>query len=260
LPIVWKTIRVTILLLVLIWAAAHTWLDQVMSTRWKETLWVGVFPVNADGSATSQKYIDGLDDKQFEDIQAFFDREAHRYRKGLTDPVRVTVYPALKQVPPELGRDAGLLGVMAWSLKLRWFAWRNLDFGGRAPPRIRMLVLFHDPSTLSSVPDSHGLQKGLLGVVHAFAIPNMNGSNNVVLAHEMLHTLGATDKYDPGTDQPLVPSGLGDPEQRPLYPQENAEIMAGRLAVSPQQADMPASLAGVVVGRATAAEIRWVSR
>jgi hypothetical protein len=88
----------------------------------------------------------------------------------------------------------------------------------------------------------------------------MNGSNNVVLANEMLHTLGATDKYDPGTDQPLVPSGLGDPEQRPLYPQENAEIMAGRRAVSPQQAEMPATLATVVVGPATAAEIRWLRR
>src|ERR1700761_5669694 len=246
--------------MVLIWAAGHTWLEQVMSTRWEETLWVGVFPVNADGSATAQKYIDELDDQQFADIQTFFEREAHRYGKSLTDPVHIALYPALKQPPPELGRNAGLFGVMSWSLKLPWFAWRNLDFGGRAPPRIRMLVLFHDPSTLSSVPDSHGLQKGLLGVVHAFAIPNMNGSNNVVLAHEMLHTLGATDKYDPGTDQPLVPSGLGDPEQRPLYPQEKAEIMAGRRAISARDAEMPSSLTRVVVGQVTASEIRWTSR
>jgi hypothetical protein len=244
-------------LLVLIWAAGHTWLDRVMSTRWQQTLWVGVFPVNGDGSSLSQHYIDALDDKQFADIESFFEREAHRYGKTLENPVHVVLYPQLKQTPPELDQTAGMLAAAAWSLKLRWFAWRNLEFGGRPPPRIRMLVLFHDPATLTAVPDSHGLQKGLLGVVHAFAQTSMNGSNNLILAHELLHTLGATDKYDPVTDQPLAPFGLGDPEQTPLYPQQKAEIMAGRLALSDHEAQMPTSLGRAVVGPVTATEIRW---
>jgi hypothetical protein len=256
---VWKSIRITILLLVLIWAAGHTWLDRVMSTRWKETLWVGVFPVNADGSASTQQYVDGLDEQQFADIESFFEREAHHYGRSLVEPVHVALYPQLRQLPPELPRDASLLETALWSLKLRWFAWRTLDFGGHPPPRIRMLVLFHDPATLPIVPDSHGLQKGLLGVVHAFADRNMNGSNDVVLAHELLHTLGATDKYDPATGEPLVPIGLGDPQQVPLYPQRKAEIMAGRRALSPTDAQMPPSLADVVAGPQTAAEVRWAT-
>ncbi len=131
---------------------------------------------------------------------------------------------------------------------------------GRVPARIRIFVLYHDPSTLQSAPDSHGLQKGLIGVVHAFAEPGMAGGNNIVIAHELMHTLGATDKYALGTGAPLYPSGFGDPERKPLYPQTRAEIMAGRRALSATEAEMPSSLRDVVVGSATAAEIRWTRR
>jgi hypothetical protein len=256
----WKAIRIAILLLVLIWAAGHTWLDRVMSTRWTETLWVGVFPVNADGSATAQRYIDGLSDKEFDDIESFFEREAHRYGKEASLPVHVALYPQSKQTPPRLAPGAGLLATVSWSLKLRWFGWRAADVRGRAPPRIRMFVLYHDPATLHSVPDSHGLQKGLIGVVHVFAEPSMAGSNSIVIAHELLHTLGATDKYEPGTGTPIFPIGFADPGLKPLYPQPRAEIMAGRRAVSIQDTEMPSSLRDVVVGPATATEIRWTQR
>jgi hypothetical protein len=120
-----------------------------------------------------------------------------------------------------------------------------------------MFVLYHDPSTLQSVPDSHGMQKGLIGVVHTFALKSMAGSNSIVIAHELLHTLGATDKYDPNNGTPLFPSGFAEPDRNPLYPQEKAEIMAGRRALSAQDAQMPPALGAVVVGPATAAEIRW---
>ncbi len=256
----WRNIRLAILLLLLLWAASHTWLDRIVSTGWREPLWVGIFPANADGTAAAQSYIEDLREPEFADIAEFMAREAHRYGKELSEPVHVVLYPPLKQLPPQLNRGAGLLGTAWWSLKLRWFAWRAADVRGRAPPRIRMFVLYHDPSTLQTVPDSHGLQKGLLGVVHAFALRPMAGSNNIVIAHELLHTLGATDKYDPRSGLPLFPTGFADPQRTPLYPQERAEIMAGRRPLSAQDAQIPASLGAVVVGPATAAEIRWTHR
>ena len=254
----WRNIRVAILLLVLLWAAGHTWLERIASTGWKKPLWVGIFPVNADGSAAAQSYIEGLGDREFADIEDFIAREAHRYGRELAQPVHVALYPQLKRSPPELVRGAGLLGTAWWSLELRWFAWRAVDLGGRAPPRIRMFVLYHDPSTLQTVPDSHGMQKGLMGVVHTFAVRSMAGSNSIVITHELLHTLGATDKYDPGSGAPLFPAGFAEPDRNPLYPQEKAEIMAGRRALSAQDAQMPTGLSAVVVGPATAAEIRWI--
>ena len=241
----------------LIWAAGHTWLERIASTGWKDPLWVGIFPINADGSQAAQRYIEGLGDREFADIEDFIAREAHRYGKELAQPVHVVLYPQLRQSPPQLERDAGLLGTAWWSLELRWFAWHAVQLEGRAPPRIRMFVLYHDPSTVQTVPDSHGMQKGLIGVVHTFALQSMAGSNNIVIAHELLHTLGATDKYDLVSGAPLFPSGFAEPDRKPLYPQEKAEIMAGRRPLSAQDAQMPAGLGTVVVGPATATEIRW---
>src|SRR2546430_12459559 len=159
-------------------------------------------------------------------------------------------------------RDLTVTGVQTvlfrsawWSLKLRWFAAHAAAAPGRAPPRIRIFMLYHDASTLPSVPDSHGLQKGLIGVVHAFAERAMAGSNNVVIAHELMHTLGATDKYDLGTGAPSYPNGFADPDRHPLYPQARAEIMAGRRALSAQESEMPQGPGDVVVGPATAQEI-----
>jgi len=104
------------------------------------------------------------------------------------------------------------------------------------------------------------MQKGLIGVVHTFALRTMAGSNSIVITHELLHTLGATDKYDLRSGDPLFPSGFADPDRKPLYPQDKAEIMAGRRPVSEHDAEMPRSLGGVVVGPATAAEIRWTQQ
>jgi hypothetical protein len=110
------------------------------------------------------------------------------------------------------------------------------------------------------VPHSLGLMKGLIGVVYAFAVPEMSTQNSVVIAHEMLHTLGATDKYDPATDMPLFPQGYGDPQQVPLYPQLLAELMAGRRALDERHVEQVDSLRQVLVGAATADEIRWTQR
>jgi hypothetical protein len=69
--------------------------------------------------------------------------------------------------------------------------------------------------------------------------------------------LGATDKYDPATNQPIFPDGYGEPDRQPLHPQGVAEIMAGRIAVSEEEAEMPDSLVNAVIGEKTAREIGW---
>jgi hypothetical protein len=141
---------------------------------------------------------------------------------------------------------------------MRLYAGRASRASGRPPPQVRIFVHFHDPEFTSQVPHSVGLQKGLVGVVHAYAHAAMRGSNNVVIAHEIFHTLGASDKYDSATLAPLFPIGFAEPELSPVFPQRFSEIMAGRRAVSAAESEMPESLADVLVGEATAREIRWV--
>ena len=253
----WRNIRILLLLVVLLAVALGSWLDRIHTQSWQQPLWVGIFPLSGDGTPQSQRYIEGLTVKDFAGIEEFFAREAHRYGVREDQPLHVELYPEGSQLPPELASGAGPLAIAWWSLKLRWFASHASRVPGRAPPRIRMFVLFHDPSTLDRVPDSHGLQKGLVGIAHVFATASMAGSNNIVIAHELLHTVGATDKYDPATGQPLFPLGFAEPARVPLYPQPQAEIMAGRRALSAHEAQMPHSLSAVVVGPATALEIRW---
>ena len=253
----WRSLRIAFLLLILVGVAGQAWLDRHAARGWHQPLWVGVFPVNADGSAAARASIEELRTADFADVERFFQREARRYGLALDEPVHITLYPAPETLPPALPADAGPLGTLWWSLQLRWYAARALHSGTTAPPRVRMLLLLHDPARLGTVPDSHGLQKGLIGLVHGFALRSQYGGNDIVLAHELMHVLGATDKYRPDTLGPIFPEGFAEPQRKPLYPQPRAEIMAGRRALAEHDFDMPASLNEVVVGPATAREIGW---
>jgi len=82
--------------------------------------------------------------------------------------------------------------------------------------------------------------------------------NLVILAHELLHTLNATDKYDLSTTLPVYPEGFAEPDKTPLYPQSFAELMGGRVPMSEVRADIPKSLKQTVVGEKTAQEIGWL--
>jgi hypothetical protein len=252
-----RNLRVALLLVILLVVAVKTWQEQYLSKRWHVPLYVSIYPIAADESAVTRNYIEHIDADRFKPIDAFFAREALRYQLPLAEPFRTRLRPELRDRPPQRARDAGMLSTALWSLKLRYWAWRESGHAGE-PEDIRVFVLYHDPALTPDVPHSLGLTKGLIGVVYAFAATEMNGGNDVVLAHELLHTLGATDKYDPRTDAPVFPDGYGDPHQVPLFPQATAEIMAGRRIVAANRWEQVSDLEQVVLGNATAAEIRWV--
>jgi len=251
-----RQLRILILLLVLLALALSTWRESYRSTRWREPLYVAIYPIAADDSLVTRSYVAGLDAERFKPIDRFFAREALRHHLHTVEPVRTRLRTELKERPPERAANAGVLATAMWSLRLRHWAWQASGHVPE-PEDIRLFVLFHDPAITPMVPHSLGLTKGLIGVVYAFAAAEMNGSNDVVMAHEMLHTLGATDKYDPANDAPRFPDGYGDPRQVPLYPQAFAEVMAGRRMISPDRWEQPDSLDQVVIGPATALEIRW---
>lgn len=255
-PGTFKSVRVAILLLVLLVVALTTWQDRYRSTRWRVPLYVAIYPIAADDSSVTRDYLAALGEERFKPIDAFFAREAARYGVSTGEPIRTRLRAELHDRPPERAADAGLMGTALWSLRLRYWAWRASGHV-REPEDIRLFVLYHDPARTPTVPHSLGLTKGLIGVVYAFAAPEMNGENNVVIAHELLHTVGATDKYGVADDAPRFPDGYGNPEQTPLYPQLTAELMAGRRMLSRDRWQQPASLAEVVIGPATAQEIRW---
>jgi hypothetical protein len=251
-----KMLRILILLLVLLFVALMTWQERYLSTRWQHPLYVSIYPIAADDSPVTRAYLASIQPELFKPVDRFFTREAERYRLQTDEPVRTRLRAELHSLPPRRAADAGVLGTALWSLQLRYWAWK-VSGHVREPEDIRMFVLYHDPALTPAVPHSLGLMKGLIGVVYAFATPEMNGTNNVVIAHELLHTVGATDKYNPDDNSPRFPEGFGDPGQSPLYPQQTAELMAGRRMLAPGRWEQAESLDEVVIGPITALEIRW---
>ena len=253
-----KAIRIAILLIILFFVAVGTWLAQSRSTDWNNSLWVKVYPINADNSDIVDGYIATLEVEDFADIEEFVSREVERYGRTLSRPLRMELGRQVHEQPPTVDPDGGVLGVMSWSLKLRWWAWRTASKQDDITPDVRIFVRYHDPRDAYVLENSVGLQKGMVGIVNARASRRHAGANNVVIAHEFMHTLGATDKYVLGTGQPIAPDGLAEPDRDPLYPQRWAEIMGGRIAVAADDAIVPKSLRYTVIGPATAREIRLI--
>ena len=252
-----RKLRIAILLLILLFVALNTYFDRVYSTDWDMPLRVMVFPINGDGSDTAEHYLGRIEQSQFSSIETFFTAQAEGYGVKLDRPLRFFLAKPVRGLPPMLAPGSGALNAISWSLRTRYWAWRVPEYSPGPAPDIRLFVLYHDPATSPSLPHSVGLQKGLFAIVNAFADRRMEGSNDAVIAHEVLHTLGATDKYDLATNQPRHPDGFAQPDRQPLYPQTSAELMGGRIPVSASESQIPSSLRQVVVRPATAAEIGW---
>lgn len=255
----WRVLRTSFLALVLLIVATQAWIDRYSTTHWQRTVYVGAFPVSADGSPVTAEYLAHLDQGKIDQVADFVTAEARRYGVSVDEPIQLRLYPTLASAPPALDPGAGVFTRIAWSLRLRYYRYRMLSTVSPRP-QIAMFLLYHDPALASSLPHSAGLQRGLTAVVHLFASRSQEAQNRIVMTHELLHTFGATDKYDLATGLPKYPEGFADPQLLPLYPQRLAEIMAVRTPLSAAQARMPDSLDDERVGPLTAREIGWVRR
>ena len=252
----WKKVRVAILLLVLVFVIIRSWQDQA-DLSWKNSFYVAVYPVNADQSPQVEQYIQSLQPTDFAAASEFINSEAKRYGLSLYRPINIVLGKPVQELPPAPPVDGGLLNVILWSLKLRYFAWQHeQEFS--VHPKIQLYLLYFDPKKHPRLSYSTALQKGRVGRVNLFSEASYNQQNLVILSHELLHTLGASDKYDFATNMPIFPDGFAYPQQQPLYPQTKAELMGGRIVVSDSKAVIPKNLAQTVIGEKTAKEIGWV--
>ncbi|MDR3159473.1 MAG: hypothetical protein LBU11_10850 [Zoogloeaceae bacterium] len=251
-----RKIRILLLLLILLFVALEDWRSDSRLTSWSYTIRVAIHPITADDSPTAAQFIRELDSASFAAIENWLQGEVKRYRQTQQHPVQIHLGAEIKTLPPNLPDAPNTLDIMLWSLKLRWWAYRQGD-DANIKPHIQLFVLFHDAKRHAnlSLPHSFGMKKGKIGVIHAFASAEQAGQNAVIIAHELLHIFGATDKYDFATLQPIYPHGYAEPERSPLLPQTLAEIMGGRVLVSRERAEIPRDLSVTRIGRLTAEEI-----
>lgn len=243
--------------MILIGVALGSWLTGKRSTSWEQPLWIAIYPINADNSKAAQHYIDHLTLESFKPIEDFINEEAEEFNLPLKQPFTLNLAPQVDSIPPEPPQSDATWEVALWSLKLRYWAYQANTYQGPAP-HIRIFVKYFDVTDQQPLAHSLGLQQGMLGIVNAFAIEKMTNANAMVICHEILHTLGATDKYDLNTGFPLFPEGYAEVDRHPRHPQDSAEIMGGRIPLSATEAIIPRGLHQVIIGDKTAQEIHWL--
>lgn len=251
-----KIIRIFFWIAVVLTALTQMW-DEYQALQWRKPLRVALYPINADGTTEVDTYISTLHDEDFDVIEQYFSSEAARYQLPLQRPITFYLGPGIKEIPPPPpALSASYLEIIVWSLKFRWFAWQHQPTLGM-PVDIKLYLLYHDVQKHNRLLHSTALQKGRIGRVNLFATQAQHAANTVVIAHELLHTLSATDKYDLSTNAPLLPHGYAEPYVQPLYPQKKAEIMAGKIPLSESRARMARNLEETIIGRPTSREIGW---
>lgn len=250
-----KQIRIALLLALLVLVVHHQFNDRARVASWDAPLFIAVYPVNADASALSDNYIGQLEERDFDEIEQFMQREAERYGVELNRPVYVQLGARIEASPPTPPVGGNFLQRAWWIAQMRWWRWRFENQG--MDPDIIVLARYFEPTANRRLPHSTGVEQIRIAIANLFASKSMDGQNRVVLMHEILHTVGATDKYDLASGLPLYPDGFAQPDQLPLYPQRIAEIMAGRVPERETSARQAEDLTRTTIGPMTAAEIGW---
>ncbi len=244
------------LLIILATVTQQMFLDKA-DLNWTKNFYVALYPINADASAEVGAYIQTLTRADYEPMAEYFAQEGARYNLGLRRPIELQLGAEVKEIPLAPPVAGNVLDTIIWSLKFRFFAWQNSPKVNVAPD-IKLYLLYHNPSTHPVLSHSTALDKGRIGRVNLFGERAYAKQNLVITAHELLHTLSATDKYDLVDNQPIFPNGFADPDQNPLYPQLKAELMAGRIPIAQTKAVIPIDLSYTIIGQQTATEIGWL--
>jgi len=252
----WRRLRIVVLLLVLATVAQRAWLQE-RDRDWQRGLYVALHPVNAAAGDAVAGYIAGLGAQRFVPLEDYFAAQARAHGVTLHRPFEVRLGPQVHAQPPLPPRQATWLQAARWSLQFRWWAWRHSPVMPVAPD-IRLYLLYHDADVAAVLSHSTALRKGRVALVNLYGDARHEQRNAVIIAHELLHILGATDKYAAADNLPRFPDGYAEPGRTPLHPQRYAELMGGRIPLSASRAEMPERLGDTLVGPLTAHEIGWV--
>jgi len=252
-------IRVSVLLTILLGVLLYAWLD-VRSRRariaWERPLQVGLVVVRAGPVATEAT--DSLR-ARLPMLQSRLSEAFSRYRSGGV-PVYFQMAGPVDGRRPPAPRGGGVLDAARDSYEM-WRYSREVDRRAglnSSATDARIYLIVREPMDAKrKFVEGFGEQGGRVGVVEVELDDAMVDYALLVAVHELLHTIGATDKYDE-TGQALVPEGLAEPDLQPLYPQRYVEVMARGRPIAPGKEELPGSLDELGIGPSTAREIGLV--
>jgi hypothetical protein len=250
--------RLFVLLSVLAGVIVYAWRDvsrRRERNEWQRTLDVAFVvvtdgDVDADAATTLMTRVPALASRMHEELR--------RYHPGALKPFAFTTFGPHALPAPVPGTPDGAFGLVKHAYELHRFT-SAVDEALHVPSRgfDARLYLVARPPTDQALVEGMSEHGGRIGLALAELDSETVDTALIVAAHELFHTLGASDRYGPD-GRALVPFGLAEPSLEPLYPQRFAEIMARNRPLSPTTEARPVNLAEVRVGEATAREIGWV--
>jgi hypothetical protein len=186
--------------------------------------------------------------------------EKARYLSG-PPPFRFTLWgPTSASAPPEPPQGSGLTELALHSVRTWWYLF-SIDYSLGLPTSSydsRVYVVAEPPaSSATQLIEGYGEDGGRVGIVQVELDEAIVDMALAVAVHELMHTLGASDKYDERGDV-LVPFGLAEPSREPLFPQQYVEVMARNRPLNPSSFVNLDSLDELKVGPTTAHEIGWL--
>lgn len=259
----WKPFRVAVLMVLL--ASVSLWASSVKTRRelrrqWDRTLEVAVIVLGPGGVQQSKEE---LVRRGLPELEDFLASEFQRYRDTDLRPVSFTLLGSVgvSEDPPlfpdsESFKDRAL---HAWRLN-RYLAdvHSRGDFDVRSYDARIYVVAKPTRAREPRRVRGSGTLDGDLGLVWAELDESTASLMLSGIAHELLHCVGASDKYDEN-GHAIHPQGLAEPDLRPSYPQRYAEIMVGEIPIRPGHGVVPDRLDQLRVGPLTAAEIGWAN-
>ena len=253
-------VRVTLLSIllvgVLLWAG-NDWWRRRERLAWQRPLRVALVLVEREPVAEAT--LKALTSRAFE-LERRLTSEYHRYRESPSAPFSLVV-----QGPVTANRDAPRVGEqdLAGLVRHTYTRWRwTREVDQRAGVASRgydariYLVLKPARRGQPAFVEGESEAGGRVGVALADIDEDMIDFALFVAAHELFHTLGATDKYD-ARGNARYPEGFADPARQPRFPQPGAELMARSVPLSSTAERPPNTLDELWVGTATAREIGW---
>ena len=249
-------ILLTILGVLILWAL-HDHYQREARTEWTRPLQVAVIVLETEpvDNSTLQRFV-----AQAKFVQSHLAREFHRYRPGADGPFVIQVFGPLDvaSAPPRLD-GSGWFDRLMKSLDARRYFDAVDDRAGVVTRGFDSRVYVAVRPAASDQPavvEGASELGGRIGVVEVELDRAMVDFAWFVAIHELMHTLGASDKYDV-RGYPLIPNGLAEPDRQPRFPQYYTEVMARARALSRSQSALPDTVAELRVGETTAREIGW---
>jgi hypothetical protein len=237
--------------------AAHDVLGRRGRTAWQRTLNVAL--VIVEDGRVSRSAVDALR-ARVPVLEQRLNEEFQRYRPGRLAPFAFVVFGAVPlETPAPRPLTEGLPGLARHALDVFRFA-RDVDARARVPTRgfdARLYLVVRPPASAEQAfVEGSSEQGGRIGIALCELDDEMADFALFVAAHELFHTLNASDKYD-ASGHTRVPDGLAEPLRVPLFPQAYAELMARNRPLDTANEAPPSSLSELRVGPLTASEIGW---